>query len=89
VMTALQQATPADYQSRIAGLLESIGAAVPGVGYVLGGVLVAVASPRLAFAVAGGGIIALVIAALLLRLGDERHTSTTTGKTIGRRLSRS
>src|SRR3954454_12473412 len=89
VMTALQEETPGEYQSRIAGLLESIGAAVPGVGYVLGGVLVAIASPRLAFAVAGGGILALVVGALLLRPGHERHTSTTTGKTIGRRLSRS
>jgi MFS family permease len=89
VMTALQQETPPEYQSRIAGLLESIGAAVPGVGYVLGGVLVAVASPRMAFAVAGGGIIALVLGALLLRLGRQPQTSTTTGNTIGRRLSRS
>jgi MFS family permease len=89
VMTALQEETPGEYQSRIAGLLESIGAAVPGVGYVLGGVLVAIASPRLAFAVAGGGILALVVGALLMRPGHERQTSTTTGKTIGRRLSRS
>jgi MFS family permease len=89
VMTALQQETPPEYQSRIAGLLESVGAAVPGVGYVLGGVLVAVASPRLAFAVAGGGIIALVLGALLLRPGRQAQTSTTTGNTIGRRLSRS
>ena len=89
VMTALQQATPSEYQSRMAGLLESIGAALPGVGYVLGGVLVAVASPRLAFTVAGAGIMLLVIGALVLRPGHDRQTSTTTGKTIGRRLSRS
>jgi predicted MFS family arabinose efflux permease len=93
VMTALQQATPQAYQARMAGLLESIGAAVPGVGYVAGGAIVALASPRTAFAVAGGGIMLLVVIAALLRPGWERRgraqTSTTTGSTMGRRLSRS
>ena len=45
VMTALQEATPADYQARVVGLLESALAAMPGVGYLMGGVLTAVASP--------------------------------------------
>ena len=51
VVTALQEATPADYQARIVGLLESLGAAMPGVGYLLGGALVALGSPRTAYAV--------------------------------------
>jgi predicted MFS family arabinose efflux permease len=91
VLTALQEATPTDYQARISGLLESIGAALPGVGYLLGGLIVTLASPRMAFAIAGGGILVLVVLALLLRPGHERRdqTSTTTGKTMGRRLSRS
>ena len=37
VMTALQEATPTEYQARMSGLLESIGAAMPGVGFLLGG----------------------------------------------------
>jgi predicted MFS family arabinose efflux permease len=91
VMTALQQATPADYQARMSGLLESLGAAMPGVGFLLGGVIVTLASPRTAFAIAGAGILVLVVIALLLRPGHERRdqTSTTTGSTMGRRLSRS
>jgi hypothetical protein len=91
-MTALQEATPQGYQARMAGLLESIGAAVPGLGYVAGGAIVALASPRTAFAVAGAGIMLLVVIATLLRSGWERRgaqTSTTTGNTMGRRLSRS
>jgi predicted MFS family arabinose efflux permease len=67
VVTALQEATPADYQARIVGLLESIGAAMPGVGYLLGGALVALGSPRTAYAVAGVGVLALVAVAVMLR----------------------
>jgi MFS family permease len=67
VMTALQEATPPDYQARISGLLESLGAAMPGVGYVVGGALVAIGSPRTAYAFAGAGVLLLVLVALLLR----------------------
>jgi predicted MFS family arabinose efflux permease len=87
VMTALQEATPPEFQARVAGLLESIGAAMPGLGYLLGGVLTQVGSPRTAFAFAGAGVLVLVAGALVLR--PLRQTSTTTGKTMGRRLSRS
>jgi predicted MFS family arabinose efflux permease len=67
VMTSLQDATPPGLQARIAGLLESLGAAMPGVGYVVGGAVAALASPRAAFAAAGAGILALVVVALLKR----------------------
>jgi len=67
VMTALQEKTPADYQARITGLMESLGAAMPGVGYVLGAAIVALASPRTAYAAAGAGLILIVLAALPLR----------------------
>jgi MFS family permease len=87
VMTALQEATPGEYQARMSGLLESLGAAMPGVGFLLGGTIVAISSPRTAFVVSGAGILLLVIVAAIVRPG--RQTSTTTGKTIGRRLSRS
>jgi MFS family permease len=64
VMTALQEATPQDYQARVVGLLESALAAMPGVGYLIGGVLTAVGSPRTAYAVAGAGTLVLVVVAL-------------------------
>ena len=60
VMTALQEATPPEFQARMAGLLESLGAAMPGVGFLLGGTIVALGSPRTAFAFAGAGILVLV-----------------------------
>jgi hypothetical protein len=67
VVTALQEATPSDYQARIVALLESLGSAMPGVGYVLGGTLVAIGSPRTAYAFAGAGVLLLVFVAMLLR----------------------
>jgi predicted MFS family arabinose efflux permease len=67
VVTALQEATPADYQARVVGFLESLGAAMPGVGYILGGTLVALGSPRTAFAFAGAGLLVLVCVGLVVR----------------------
>jgi predicted MFS family arabinose efflux permease len=67
VMTALQEATPTDYQARITGLLESLGAAMPGFGYVLGAAIVMLGSPRTAYAVAGAGVLVLVVAGLFVR----------------------
>src|SRR5439155_23685624 len=55
-LTALQERTPAGLQARIGGLMESISAVAPGVGYLIGGVLTAVVSTRLAFVVAGAGV---------------------------------
>jgi transmembrane secretion effector len=76
VVTALQEHTPTDYQARIVGLLESLGAAMPGVGYVLGGALVAIGSPRTAYAFAGAGVLVLVLSGFLLR---SRITVVETG----------
>lgn len=67
VVTTLQEMTPSDYQARIVGLLESLGAAMPGVGYLIGGALVALGSPRTAYAVAGAGVLLLVLLALVIR----------------------
>jgi hypothetical protein len=60
-MTALQEAVEDRYQARAAGLLESAAAAVPGVGYIVGGVLTAAVSPRLAYAVSAVGVAVVVI----------------------------
>jgi predicted MFS family arabinose efflux permease len=66
VMTALQEATPPDYQARVVGLLESALAAMPGVGYLIGGGLTALGSPRTAYAVAGAGTLVLVLVAMVV-----------------------
>jgi hypothetical protein len=47
----------------VSGLLEAVMAAGPGIGFLLGGTITALLSPRMAFAVAGGGVIAVVLVA--------------------------
>ena len=61
VMTALQEAVEDEYQARAAGLLESAAAAVPGVGYLIGGAVTAAVSPRLAYAVSAIGVAVVVL----------------------------
>jgi predicted MFS family arabinose efflux permease len=75
VVTALQEATPTELQARIVGLLESLAAAMPGLGYLIGGALVALGSPRTAYAVAGAGVLALVLCAVTLRPRLVPHTA--------------
>jgi MFS family permease len=61
VMTALQEAVEDRYQARVAGLLESAAAAVPGIGFILGGALTSAVSPRLAYAVSAVGVAVVVV----------------------------
>lgn len=65
VMTALQEATPSDLQARVVGLLESVGAAMPGIGFLLGGALTAIWSPQAAYGVAGIGVLVVALAGAL------------------------
>lgn len=70
VLTAVQESLSDALQARVVGLLESIGAAAPGVGFLLGGALTALWSPRIAYLTAGVGV--LLIAALMARRLTER-----------------
>jgi MFS family permease len=60
VITAAQEATDKAFIARVAALFESMSAAVPGLGYILGGAVTAIVSPRAAFAVAGIGVLVVV-----------------------------
>lgn len=59
-ISAVQEMTVAGMQARVMSVLESIGAAMPGIGFILGGVVAALASPRTAFFIAGIGVFAIV-----------------------------
>jgi len=59
-ISAVQEMTAQGMQARVMSVLESIGAAMPGLGFILGGVVAATASPRTAFLIAGLGVFAIV-----------------------------
>lgn len=62
-ISAVQELTPAGMQARVMSVLESTGAAMPGVGFLLGGLIASSFDPRAAFLVAGIGVIAIVLIA--------------------------
>jgi MFS family permease len=59
-ISAVQELTAQGMQARVMSVLESIGAAMPGVGYLLGGLIASGASPRATFLLAGIGVLAIV-----------------------------
>jgi MFS family permease len=66
LMSAVQELTASRFQARVVGLLESIGRMMPGVGFILGGVIAQVLNPRASFVVAGVGSLAVLIVAMPL-----------------------
>jgi MFS family permease len=71
LVTAVQSLTSSAQQARVVAMLGSIASAMPGVGFLLGGAIASLGSPRLAFAVAGAGVLCvLAIATARLRRVD-------------------
>jgi MFS family permease len=60
-ISAVQELTAETMQARVMSVLESIGAAMPGVGFAVGGLIAAAVTPRTTFFVAGCGVIAIVV----------------------------
>lgn len=60
-ISAVQELTVESMQARVMSVLESIGAAMPGVGFALGGLIAALVSPRMTFLAAGSGVIGIVV----------------------------
>jgi MFS family permease len=75
VISAVQELTESAMQARVISVLESIGSAAPGVGYVLGSLIATGYTPRATFLVAGAGVIAIALLAapLLGRKWPERR----------------
>lgn len=61
LVSAVQDLTKASMQARVMSVLESSGAAMPGVGFVLGGVIATVVGTRATFLTAGIGVMAIVV----------------------------
>jgi MFS family permease len=62
-ISAVQELTVAGMQARVMSVLESIGAAMPAVGYLVGGLIATAASPRATILVTGLGVLATVAVA--------------------------
>jgi MFS family permease len=67
-ISAVQQLTPGDLHGRLMGAVESMGALCPALGFVLGGAIAALSTPRTAFLVAGLGATLITGAFALISL---------------------
>jgi MFS family permease len=76
VVTAIQEFTAEAYQARVIGLLESLASGLSGIGFLLGGAIAALASPRASFAVAGLGVIVVLAVAVAILRGSRWEERT-------------
>jgi predicted MFS family arabinose efflux permease len=72
VETAIHQLVEERFRARVAAVLEALAALAPGVGIAVGGALTAALSPRLAYLVAGLGLLVLVVVGTLRRPAGVR-----------------
>lgn len=84
VITAAQELTEQAYQARVIGLLESLASGFSGVGFLLGGVIAALLSPRASYAVAGAGVLVILTLAVMLLRGTrwQREPEATPASTL-------
>ncbi len=77
VVSAVQELTTGSMQARVISVLESMSSAMPGIGFLLGGLIATGFDARAAFAVAGVGAVvtALLAAPLLGRRWPEQSAS--------------
>jgi len=79
LVSAIQHLTRSEFRGRVMGTLEAVGALTPAIGLTIGGVLVAVGSPRWAFFAVGIG--AMLTTVLFARVRVERVAETVDGPT--------
>jgi MFS family permease len=82
MISAVQRLTPQALLGRVMSAVESMGALCPAVGLLLGGVLVALSSPRVAFTVVGVGAMLTTLAFMRIHV-DQAATATGAGKDVG------
>lgn len=70
LVSAVQELTIATMQARVISVLESIASALPAVGFVIGGLIATVYTPRATFAFAGIGVL-LILAVAVPLLGSK------------------
>lgn len=73
LISAIQELTAPEFQVRVGSLLESLAAAMPGIGFLLGGATAALLSPRASYLVAGAGVVAVAVACAAFLTGRSSH----------------
>ena len=63
VVSAIQEMTRSTMQARVMSVLESVSSAMPGFGFIVGGLVATSHSPRATFLVAGAGVLVVVAVA--------------------------
>jgi hypothetical protein len=79
LISAVQQLTPKALHGRLMSAVESIGSLCPAIGFVLGGVIAALSSPRVAMLVAG--VAATAITGLFVRFASLSFRQERPGET--------
>ena len=87
LITAVQERTPSALQGRLMGVVESMGALCPAVGFALGGAVTAATHPRATFAMAGIAAAVATFAfarlAVLGRAARATQTDMGAGEPVG------
>jgi MFS family permease len=83
LVTTIQERTPDRLQAQVNALIEAIHTAGPGAGFVIGGAVAALASPRAAYLVAAIGALAVVLMAARALLSMPRRTRTAPAPATG------
>jgi MFS family permease len=79
VVTAVQQAIPTSAQSVAMAVVEVINQLMPALGFILGGAVTALSSPRTAYALAAAGVAAVIVATSVRPIGEVEVESPLTG----------
>jgi predicted MFS family arabinose efflux permease len=69
IVSAIQEMTRISMQARVMSVLESVSSAMPGLGYLVGGLVAAGHSPRTTFLVAGAGVLVVLAVAIRSLIG--------------------
>jgi len=82
LISAVQELTAQNMQARVMSVLESIGTAMPGIGFLLGGLTATIFDPRVTFLLAGAGVLVIVAIAtpLLKNSWPESRKKPSTGE---------
>lgn len=75
VVIVVQEAVEDDMQTRIAGILEAVGTAMPGLGFLLGGALASAFDPRVAFVTSGVSIGLVILLFVAVHTVQRRETA--------------